>query len=367
MTMKAKTLLFTAALLSMSVQAQNYKYEQNNFSTENFNFDIKEGPVKPTAESIAEHYQCPEWFQNAKFGIYIHWGLNSVPGFDGHYARSMYWYEKPDSNLVKTGKTAFVSMKVYKYHVKHFGHPSKFGYKDFINIWKPTKFDANALAKLYKKVGARFIGVMACHHDNFDLYDSSHQPWNSVEMGPHLDVVGEWKKACRKHGLKFAVTSHLSNYWHEHIFYQGSNADPEGPYKGVPYDYMNPAYEGLYGKRTPDRLMRLQPEFAQSWYLRTKELVDKYQPDLIYFDGSLPNREYGIQFAAHYYNSKMKRGEQTGVVAIKHDVPGYTWDRECTGGQKSAAGSNPAMQQQPLIHRLADRLASLSPIPDNPD
>ncbi|WP_288533125.1 alpha-L-fucosidase [uncultured Bacteroides sp.] len=98
------------------------------------------------------------------------------------------------------------------------------------------------------------------------------------------------------------MSSHLSNYCHEHMFYQGTNADPEGPYAGIPYDYTNPAYEGLYGKRTSDRIMRLEPEFAQSWYLRTKELIDKYEPELLYFDGPLPNGIYGQQLAAHFYN-----------------------------------------------------------------
>lgn len=148
---------------------------------------------------------------------------------------------------------------------------------------------------------------MAVHHDNFDLYDSSHQPWNSVNMGPKLDIVGAWQKACKKVGVHFAISSHLSNYCHEHMFYQGTNADPEGPYAGIPYDYTNPAYEGLYGKRTSDRIMRLEPEFAQSWYLRTKELIDKYEPELLYFDGPLPNGIYGQQLAAHFYNKNLSR------------------------------------------------------------
>ena len=182
------------------------------------------------------------------------------------------------------------------------------------------------------QVLATFIGVMAVHHDNFDLYDSSHQPWNSVKMGPKIDIVGAWQKACKKVGVHFAVTSHLSNYCHEHMFYQGTNADPKGPYAGIPYDYMNPAYEGLYGKRSPDRIMRQEPEFAQQWYERTKELIDKYNPDLIYFDGPLPNGIYGQQLAAHFYNTKLaKDGTQQGVLTIKRPRGGFTLDRECSG------------------------------------
>lgn len=325
---------------SLIVQAQRTapddfgQDELINPSALTYAFDIAKGPVEGSDESLIAHYHCPEWFRNAKFGIYMHWGLNTVPGFDGHYARRMYWSREPDASLRKNIILGYRNgaTKVYQYHVKHFGHPSRFGYKDFIPLWKATRFDADSLAAFYKEVGARFIGVMAVHHDNFDLYDSKHQPWNSVEMGPKLDIVGAWEKACRKVGVHFAVTSHLSNYCHEHMFYQGSDADADGPYKGVPYDYMNSAYEGLYGKRTPDRILRIEPEFAQQWYERTKELVSKYHPDLLYFDGPLPNGIYGQQLAAHFYNTNFsEEGIQQGVLTIKRPRGGFTLDREAQG------------------------------------
>ena len=335
--MNIKALLFIFSCTTLTVQAQQEDFGQDaliNPSAATFNFDIASGPIEPTDESIAAHYQCPEWFRNAKFGIYMHWGVNSVPGHDGHYGRWMYWYQEPDSCLRKypiLGYRAHAP-KVYQHHLKTYGHPSKFGYKDFIPMWKADKFNADSLAAFYKEIGAKFIGVMAVHHDNFDLYDSSHQPWNSVNMGPKLDIVGAWQKACKKVGVHFAISSHLSNYCHEHMFYQGTNADPEGPYAGIPYDYMDPAYEGLYGKRTPDRIMRLEPEFAQSWYLRTKELIDKYEPELLYFDGPLPNGIYGQQLASHFYNKNLSRkGVQNGVLTIKRIRKGYTLDRECSG------------------------------------
>ena len=334
--MNIKLLVFSLFCYALTAQAQQVDFGQDaliNPSAATFDFEIASGPVKPTEQSIAAHYQCPKWFRDAKFGIYMHWGVNSVPGYNGHYGRWMYWQQEPDSSLRKYPILGYRphALKTYQHHLKTYGHPSKFGYKDFIPMWKADKFNADSLAIFYKEVGAKFIGVMAVHHDNFDLYDSSYQPWNSVNMGPKLDIVGAWKKACQKVGVHFAVSSHLSNYCHEHMFYQGSNADSSGPYAGISYAYMDPAFEGLYGKRTPDRIMRLQPEFAQSWYRRTKELIDKYEPELIYFDGPLPNGIYGLQLAAHFYNKNYSsKGVQNGVLTIKKARNGFTLDRECS-------------------------------------
>lgn len=317
-----------------TLMAQEPINNRTNFDTTGFTFDIAEGPVKPNAESIGENYQCPDWFRDVKFGIYMHWGLNSISGFNGHYGRYMYWNEAPESYLedkaagenVSFHKTGYRPTGVAKYHQERFGHQSEFGYKDFIPLWKAERFDAEALAKLYKECGAQFIGVMAVHHDNFDLYDSSYQEWNSVNMGPKRDIVEEWRKATRDAGLKFFITSHLSNGGHEHFFFQGNNADEQGK-----YDYMDPQYNGLYGDRTPDRTERLQPAFAQSWYYRTKELIDKYDPDLLYFDGTIPNGDYGQYLAAHFYNSNLEDGEQTAVMTIKRPIAGFTLDLECKG------------------------------------
>ena len=340
--MKSKLILSLSFFSALTIQAQTQWATHDDFgqdavinpSAATYHFDIADGPVQANDESLAANYQCPEWFRDAKFGIYMHWGVNSIPGYDGHYGRWMYWCQAPDSSLLKCETLGYKAQapKVYQYHLKHFGHPSKFGYKDFIPMWKAERFNADSLAAFYKEVGAKFIGVMAVHHDNFDLYDSSHQPWNSVNMGPGIDIVGAWQKACQKVGVHFAITSHLSNYYHEHAFFQGSNADPSGPYAGIPYDYMNPEFDGLYGKRTDNRMMRQEPEFAQQWYERTKELVDKYDPDLLYFDGPLPNGIYGQQLAAHFYNMNItEEGTQQGVLTIKRPRAGFTLDRECSG------------------------------------
>jgi len=291
----------------------------DEFSTNGFSFNIASGPFQPDPKSLAEHYRPPAWFADLKFGIYMHWGLNSVAGFNGHYARWMYRQDQPED--------------AYNYHVATFGHPTQFGYKDFIPLWQADKFDADALAELYKSVGARFVGVMAVHHDNFDLWDSTYQPWNSVAMGPKLNVVGAWQKAVRQRGLRFFITTHLSNQYHEHLFYQGI-ADLSGPLKGVPYDTVDPRYQGLYSKRTPDGKRVINPDYARRWFLRLKDLVDKYQPDLLYLDTQdLPDGAYGLNLAAHFYNQSARQhdGQQENIITIKRPTRGFGLDIEAAG------------------------------------
>lgn len=313
-----------------------------NFDATGFEFDIAKGPFEAKADSFGKHYVCPDWFRDAKFGIWTCWGVMSVPGFDGHYARFMYHQHAPQSYLddkatkrpglsgYKPGREA-----VYEYHVKNFGHPSEFGYKDFFPLWKAEKFDAMELTALFKQAGAKYIGAIATFHDNIDLFDSTYHRWNSVDMGPGIDVIGEWKKAANAQNLRFAATSHLSNEGHEHVFFQGEH-DTTGPLKGVPYDTMDPANDDLYGKRTPDRLRLINPHYAQQWYLRSKDLIDQYNPDLFYLDGGIPNGVYGLNLAAHFYNHNIQtHGKQDGVFTIKRTSPaGFTLDMELAGLDK---------------------------------
>lgn len=346
--MKKFLILLTGAAVSLSVAGQTRAKAQFadrdgedmgqaaliDPAGECFDFDIAPGPYEPTYESFAANYNCPDWFRDVKFGIYMHWGLGSVAGYEGHYGRSMYWRAEPDSAQRAHRLLGYRpgSLKTHRYHVEHFGHPSQFGYKDFIPIWHADRFDPEALADLYAEAGAQFIGVMAVHHDNFDLYDSSFQPWNSVKMGPHIDIVGAWRDAVRRRGLRFAISSHLSNYYHEHAFYQGPQCDADGPMAGIPYDYCDTAYNGLYGDRVQGRMMRRQPDFAINWYRRTKELIDKYRPDLLYFDGPLPCGVFGRNIAAHFYNlAADSNGATQAVMTIKRIHPGILLDRESSG------------------------------------
>jgi len=265
--------------------------------------EVETGPFTGTRKSLSA-YRIPEWFADAKFGIWAHWGPQSAVEAGDWYARNMYQQGQPQ----------------YNYHVEHYGHPSKFGFKDTIPQWKAEKFDPPALMKLYKKAGAKYFMSMGVHHDNFDLWNSKHQRWNSVNMGPKMDIVGMWKKAARDEGLKFAVSEHL---WITHNWFSTSHgSDQTGPLAGVPYDGADPKFADLYVDS--DQVYRGDlpwmedgiPEWwKRTWYTRIKDLVDQYEPDLLYSDGSLPFEEYGLNLVAHHYNLSAKRnGGRVEVV-----------------------------------------------------
>jgi alpha-L-fucosidase len=242
---------------------------------------------EPTFESLAG-YKCPEWFRDAKLGIWAHWGPQAVPMVGDWYARHMY-----DQG---SGQ--------YEHHVKTYGHPSKFGYKDIIPLWKAEKFDPNRLMKLYKAAGARYFVSMGVHHDNFDLWNSKHHGWNAVKMGPRRDIVGAWQKAARRQGLKFGVSEHLGASF---TWWQGSHgSDKKGPLAGVPYDGADPKLADLYHQvASPGdgAWYSTDARWAQEWLARITDLIDQYHPDLLYSDGALPFGEVGRQMLAHYYNT----------------------------------------------------------------
>ncbi|MFX0097985.1 MAG: alpha-L-fucosidase [Candidatus Hodarchaeota archaeon] len=260
-------------------------------------------------ESLRQH-ECPDWFRDLKFGIYFHWGPMSVPAVDGWYARNMY----------KQGSGA------YKYHVKHYGHPSKVGYKDVIPLWKAEKFDPDKLVAYFKEVGAKYITPVAVHHDNFDLWNSKHHKWNAVNMGPKKDIIGMWKENIEKQGLIFGVTTHLSRCYS--WFQTSHGADKTGSMKDVPYDGNDPEYEDFYLDTHDDDDLRSPnnpPEkWRRHWVDRITDLIDNYHPQLLYFDASVPFRgddqgKTGMEVIAHFYNDNMKQtgGKSNGVLFIK--------------------------------------------------
>lgn len=253
---------------------------------------VAPGPFQPTMESLA-NYRCPEWFRDAKFGIWAHWGPQAVPMDGDWYARGMY---EPGN-------------KHYKYHVEHYGHPSVFGYKDIIPLWKAEKWDPDRLMQLYKRAGAKYFVSMGTHHDNFFLWNSKLHSWNAANMGPKRDVVGDWQKAAKKYGLRFGVSEHLgaSFTW----FQSSHRADKEGPKAGVPYDGADPKYQELYhfpAEPGDKDWYSNNPKWHQQWYNEIQELVDNYHPDLLYTDGGVPfGNEVGRSMIAHLYNQDAAR------------------------------------------------------------
>ncbi|HME53236.1 MAG TPA: alpha-L-fucosidase [Candidatus Lokiarchaeia archaeon] len=272
--------------------------------------DVESKRFQATRESLSG-YTCPAWFRDLKFGIYCHWGPQCVPQRDGWYARNMY--------IQGSG--------AYKYHVKHYGHPSEFGYKDIIQLWKAERFDADALVALFKEAGAKYFTPVAVHHDNFDLWNSQHTRWNATKMGPCKDIVGLWRDAALKAGLVFGVTTHLSRSYS--WFQTSHHADSTGPRSGVPYDGENPANQDLYFDRHDDDNFRAPFDppvsWRHLWIARIEDLIDHYHPQLMYFDASVPFQgedagNSGMEVMAHFYNDNLARsdGQSNGVHFIKH-------------------------------------------------
>lgn len=304
---------------------------------------IAAGIFQPSWDSLKQ-YRTPDWFRDAKFGIWAHWSAQCVPEQGDWYARQMY----------------IQGTQQYKYHLNHYGHPSRFGFMEIDNLWKAEKWDPEALMSRYVRAGAKYFVALANHHDNFDCYDSSHHPWNSVRVGPKKDIVGTWERIARRHGLRFGVTNHSGHAWH--WFQTAYGYDPEGEMAGVPYDgfttkasgkgkwwegldpqqlYTGPnmpmprgitsiaearkwhdQHDLVWNENPPPN----NPRFAETWFLRCQELIDKYQPDLLYFDNTeLPLGQAGLDIAAHFYNSSMRRhGSLEAVMNSKGLKPEHT-------------------------------------------
>ena len=270
----------------------------------------EDGPFEGTRSSL-ERYEVPDWFRDAKFGMWAHWGPQSAVEAGDWYARLMYMQ----------------GSEQYKYHLEHYGHPSRFGFKDTIPAWKAERFDPAHLIGLYKKAGAKYFMSMAVHHDNFDLWNSRHNRWNSAHMGPGIDIVGAWRKAARDQGLKFGVSEHL---WITYKWYSVAHgSDLTGPLAGVPYDGADPASKDLYvdsdevwnTRDLPWNEDQIPNWWKRHWHDRITDLIDQHQPDFIYSDGSLPFEEYGYSVVSHLYNSKSRRdgGRTDAVYFSKRD------------------------------------------------
>lgn len=325
--------LFSGIILSVlmfSCKGKEDKPEVNIFSP-SFTSDI----------GSFTNYKYPDWFRDAKFGIWAHWGPQAVPRQGDWYARKM--YESDTYNRQANQPTGKPSRE-YLYHLEHYGHPSVFGYKDIIPLWKAERWDPEQLMALYKRVGAKYFVSMATHHDNFFLWESKIHRWNSVQMGPMKDVVGLWQQAAKKEGLRFGVSEHLgaSYTW----FQPSHRSDPSGPKKGLPYDGANPEYEDLYHKPTaPDDFAWLTKDSAnhQNWLASITELLDLYHPDLLYSDGELPFGEVGRTMLSHFYNQDIIKnsGKLEAVYTCKHLISEGRWVMDIERGAMDSISVDP--------------------------
>ncbi len=261
--------------------------------------EIEKGSFKDDWDSLKK-YQIPDWYQDAKFGIFMHWGLYSVPGYANE------WYSR---NMYQQGDDAF------KYHVATYGPQSKFGYKDFAPLFTAEKFDPAHWAHMFKEAGAQYVIPVAEHHDGFAMYDSDFSRWTAKKMGPKRDVIGELAKAVRAEGLVFGLSSHRAEHW---WFMSGGTQFDS--------DVQDPKYADFYGPARKD-YSDPDDEYMRNWLARSAELVDKYRPQVVYFDWWIGETSvfapYLKKFAAYYYNRAKEWGE--GVVLNTKDkafVPG---------------------------------------------
>ena len=304
---------------------------------------IAPGPVTPDWPSLGGHYRYPDWFRDAKFGIWSHWGPQSVPEQGDWYGRFLYMQGHPMAD----------------FHRRTYGHPADAGMMEVQRRWTADAWDPDALMARFVKAGAKYFVSLACHHDNLDCYDSRHHPWNSLRVGPKRDVVGIWEKAARTAGLRFGVSNHASHAWH---WYQPAYGyDPEGPRKGERYDaYRLTRADGAgtwWAGLDPQQLYTgrhmVAPEgidsiaamntwhdahdgqwietappgdaaYARQWLARQIDLVERYRPDFCYFDNyELPFGPVGLAAVADYYNRSIGWHGRIEVVATAKKLQPY--------------------------------------------
>ena len=344
---------------------------------------MAKGKFAPTWESLKQ-YQTPEWFRDAKFGIWAHWGPQCEPEQGDWYARKMYLTNDAHQ----------------KFHLAHYGDPATNGFKDVIRHWKAENWNPEKLLALYKRAGAQYFFALANHHDNFDNWDSKYQPWNSVALGPQKDLIGGWAAAARKNGMRFGVSVHAAHAWTWYEpaqSYDGKLTLADG--RGLWWDGLDPQdlYEqnhaptpgfekgsSIHGRWNWDNGAS-QPDqtYCEKFYNRTMDLINKYQPDLIYFDDTAlplwPVSDAGLKIAAHFYNQNMARhggrneavlfgkildAEQQQCMAwdIEHGVSPtivpHPWQTDtCIGGwhyDRAVYQKNRYKSAKTVIHMLAD-------------
>lgn len=347
-----KIFLLTFACLAMAVNAQDYKVMVSEADE-----PMQTGSFEPTWESLRK-YETPRWFRDAKFGIWAHWGPQCVEGSGDWMARELY--------MEGNGKSNF--------HREHYGHPSEVGFKDILPLFKAENWTPDELVAFYKDVvGARYFFALGNHHDNFDLWDSKYQEWNSKAIGPKKDILDGWAKAAKKAGLPFGISFHADHAW---TWYEPSRRfDLKGDKIGVRYDGWLTKEDGYkpnadgtakwWKGLDPQKLYAQSHDFSggtwdngaihRQWgwenganvptqeyitnfYNRTLDAINRYNPDLIYFDVTVlpfyPVSDAGMKIATHMYNrsEKMNKGKNEAVVFGKiladEQKEALVWDVE---------------------------------------
>lgn len=264
---------------------------------------VQSGPFSDSWASLV-NYRTPDWYRKLKFGIFIHWGVYSVPAFGNEwYPRNMYMQDSPE----------------FRHHVATYGPHKAFGYKDFIPLFRAERFDPEAWATLFAQSGAKYVVPVAEHHDGFQMYRSAISHWNAFEMGPRRDVLGELSAACRSKGLVMGASSHRIEHWF--FLGHGREFDSDIHEPLVRGDFYwpsmpEPKWHDIYGQPAPSQ------EYMEDWLMRTCELIDRYHPSIIYFDWWIEHsaaKPWIRKLAAYYYNQAAARGEEV-VINYKHDA-----------------------------------------------
>ncbi len=270
----------------------------------------KEEIYQPTWESLSKHNAAPEWFRDAKFGIYFHWGVYTVPAY------GFEWYPR----LMHLENDKYFGSDIYNYHLKTYGHPSEFGYHDFVPMFKAEQFDPDEWAQLFKEAGAKFAGPVAEHSDGFAMWDSEVTPWNAMDKGPKRDIVGELAVAIKKQKLPF-ITS-----FHNGVNLQRYKDKPEEKdfrfsyyayIKGMPPTSDDPELKYLYGNIP-------EPQWLEEvWMGKLTEVIQKYDPDILWFDSGLDliPENYRQEMSAFYLNHAKETGKEVVIVRKQEDLP----------------------------------------------
>jgi alpha-L-fucosidase len=281
------------------------------------------GPFKPSWDSL-KSYKIPAWYEDAKFGIFIHWGVYAVPSFGNE------WYPR---NMYLQGT------KEFQHHIATYGQQSQFGYKDFIPKFRAEKFDPRAWAELFRKSGAKYVVPVAEHHDGFAMYESELSDWNAKAMGPKRDIVGELAKAVRGEGLHFGASSHRA----EHYFFMNGGREFDSDVRNPQYAaFYGPAHAGVTDKNNQKWAAHPDPAYLNDWLARTAEIVKRYDPEVLWFDWWINTEEFAPylqRLAAFYYNDAAKRNS-TAVINYKNTAfPGNAAVLDIERGQLDASRS----------------------------